>query len=328
MATLSGPLLFEPYLRPMVWGGRALGEQLGKELPTADRYGESWEVSDHPHHRSRLTLHERNTTLRDLMQRHRTDLLGPRSELVTFPWLCKFLDAGDWLSVQVHPDEKTVATLWPGENSKTEAWFVLAAQPESRIYAGLLPGIGPKELRDALEEGTVADCLSSFTPRAGDCVFLPAGTVHALGGGVLLAEIQQTSDATFRLFDWNRRDAQGKSRPLHIEQSLAAIHWDQGPVSPVQAEGYAGPSAVPRQAPVAQALVRCRYFHVDYAAWKERAPLGGNGKLQAAVIVSGRGRWSNGQAVTTGQVWVLPAAMPPTWCEPDGTLAAMVCTLP
>src|SRR5204862_4438585 len=110
-----------------------------------------------------------------------------------------------------------------------------------RVWAGLLPGVDEKALRGALERGTVADCLHSFVPRPGDCVFLPAGTVHAVGGGVLMAEIQQTSDATFRLFDWDRRDAQGKARTLHIEQALACIDWKAGTVQPVRAEGYPQP---------------------------------------------------------------------------------------
>src|SRR5205823_3396050 len=186
----------------------------------------------HPLHRSRIsTGPHRGRTLRDLMEQQRVALLGPSAAVhEQFPWLIKFLDACDWLSVQVHPDERTVRRLWPGEGSKTEAWFVLDAQLGSRIYAGLLPGTDEQCLRAAAGEGTVAECLHSFTPRPGDCVFLPAGTVHAVGGGVLLAEVQQTSDATFRLFDWNRRDAQGKSRPLHLDEALASTHWHRGPV--------------------------------------------------------------------------------------------------
>src|SRR5262249_27455292 len=153
-----------------------------------------------------------------------------------------------WLSVQVHPDEEAIKTLWPGESAKTEAWYVLDAEPRSRIYAGLQPGIGEPQLRAALERGAVVDCLHSFTPKTGDCVFIPAGTVHAVGGGVLLAEIQQTSDATFRLFDWNRVDAKGQPRPLHIEEAFASIHWQQGPIEPIAAGD-------PRQR-----LVTCPYF--------------------------------------------------------------------
>src|SRR5262249_31265090 len=138
---------------------------------------------------------------------------------------------------------EAVKRLWPGERGKTEAWFVLDADPSSRIYAGLLPGIDESRLRRALSEGQVAECLHHFQPAAGDCLFLPAGTVHAVGGGVLMAEIQQTSDATFRLFDWNRTDAQGRGRLLHIEQALACIDWQRGPVNPTKARGLDGGDA-------------------------------------------------------------------------------------
>src|SRR5262249_10596604 len=164
-------------------------------------------------------------------------------------------DACDWLSVQVHPDEQAVASLWPGEGPKSEAWFILDARPSSRIYLGLRPGIGPKEFRTALETGTAATCLNELQPRPGDLLYLSAGTVHAVGGGVLLAEIQQTSDATFRLFDWNRRDSQGKPRPLHIDKGLAAIHWNQGQINPVHVEGFSL-THVSQSAPTRQGLVR------------------------------------------------------------------------
>src|SRR5207248_4186771 len=180
-----------------------------------------------------------------LLETERAELLGPAAAACpTFPWLVKFLDCNDWLSVQVHPPEEAVKRLWPGEGSKTEAWFVLDTAPGSRIYAGLLPGTDAARLRAALKTGTVAECLHQFTPRPGDCVFLPAGTVHAVGGGVLMAEVQQTSDATFRLFDWDRRDAQGKSRTLHVEEALACIDWSRGPVTPERVADFGGTSQV------------------------------------------------------------------------------------
>src|SRR5207237_6124505 len=132
------------------------------------------------------------------------------------------------------------------------AWFILHAKAGSRVYAGLKQGVGPDAMRAAVAERTTHQLLHDFEPRAGDCIFLPAGTVHAVGGGVLMAEIQETSDVTFRLFDWNRVDAQGKSRQLHIEESFASIHWDKGPVIPQ------------RTADADQALVRCPFFHLDY----------------------------------------------------------------
>jgi mannose-6-phosphate isomerase len=221
---MIGPLRFHPFLRPMVWGGRKL-ENWNKRLPTPDPYGESWDLSDHALHASVVVCGPRTgKTLRQLMEQERDAVLGQIQALRrTFPWLVKFLDAKDWLSVQVHPDDRQAERLWPGEGGKTEAWFVLEAEPGSRIYAGLLPGVDEARFRAALAAGRVGECLHQFAPRPGDCVFLPAGTVHAVGGGVLMAEVQQTSDATFRLFDWNRRDAAGKARTLHIEEGLACI---------------------------------------------------------------------------------------------------------
>src|SRR5437763_7310874 len=167
MVVLDQPLHFEPYLRPMVWGGRRLAEVLGRPLPGPGPFGEAWEVSDHVSHFSRVASGPlAGLTLRDLMRRWPTALLGPTAgRHATFPLLVKLLDANDWLSVQVHPDDEAVRTLWPGEGGKTEAWFVLAAEPSSRIFAGLKPGVDEPSLREALRRGSVADCLHRFTPR-------------------------------------------------------------------------------------------------------------------------------------------------------------------
>jgi mannose-6-phosphate isomerase len=266
------------------------------------------------------------------MERERPALLGPAAGAhATFPWLVKFLDASDWLSVQVHPDEDAVERLWPGEGSKTEAWFVIDAAPGSRIYAGLLPGIDAAGLRAALAAGTVAGCLHHFEPQPGDCVFLPAGTVHAVGGGVLMAEVQQTSDATFRLFDWNRRDAQGRSRTLHVDEALACIDWTRGPVTPVRVPDFAGPRGQSLSAPKRQPLVRCRYFTLEYVQDSKPFACGGRGNLQALLILQGGGRLSSAnadEALAVGQAWVLPAALPEAWCHPTGNLAVLLCTLP
>src|SRR5205807_10501782 len=146
-------------------------------LTSGEPHGESWDVSDHAMHRSAIAGGAlAGRTLRDLMTSRRQELLGPAADrYATFPWLVKFLDAHDWLSVQVHPDEQAVARLWPGEGSKTEAWFIIDADRGSRIYAGLRPGIDEKKIRDVLTAGKVLDCLHSFEAQSGDCVFLPAG---------------------------------------------------------------------------------------------------------------------------------------------------------
>lgn len=326
---MNVPLRFVPFLRPSVWGSRRLGEVLNKTLPADTSYGESWDLSDHPlHHGIVASGPWDGRSLRDLMEREREDLLGAAARRYqVFPWLVKFLDAADWLSVQVHPDDVAVKKLWPGEGGKTEAWFVLDVQPGSRIYAGLLPGTDEARVRALLAEGKVAECLHSFEPRPGDCLFLPAGTVHAVGGGVLMAEVQQTSDATFRLFDWNRRDAEGKSRTLHIEESLACIDWTRGPVQPLRAKHYRRlPGTISRQT-----LVECPFFHLEYLAAGEPFSCGGSQRLQVLVVLEGEGTWETAHGLETisrGQVWLLPAALPRLTCRPSGNLGALLSTLP
>lgn len=320
------PLRFVPFLRPMVWGGRRLGDVLGKELPTAGKYGESWEISDHPLHPSSVACGPlTGQTLRLLMEHDHIGLLGKDAERhARFPWLVKFLDCGDLLSVQVHPDTETVKRLRPGEGSKTEAWLVLDAAPSSKIYAGLRPGVNEKSLREALAAGAVAECLHQFTPQVGDCVFLPAGTVHAVGNGVLMAEVQETSDVTFRLFDWNRRDAQGKSRELHIEESFASIHWSRGPVLPVRAFGDGAAHGKWRP------LVRCPFFHLDYLQEEAAFSCGGEGRLEMLVMTQGEGHWAMPAGelpFRAGEAWLLPATLPRVQCVPTTRLGTLVCTL-
>jgi mannose-6-phosphate isomerase len=311
----------------MVWGGRRLGEQLGKQLPDAQSYGESWDISDHASHASAVAGGPlAGQTLRDLMARHRRELLGAAAAAHTlFPWLVKHLDAHDWLSVQVHPDDNLVRRWWPGEGGKTEVWFVLDAAPGSKIYAGLAPGVDEAALRKALDIGRVAECLHAFEPRPGDCLFLPAGTVHAVGGGVLMAEIQQTSDATFRLYDWDRRDARGQSRTLHIEQSLACINWQQGPVRPVAAAGFRTGAADA----VRQVLAECPYFHLEFRSATQPFAVGGAGRLELLIAVAGAATLGGAAAtLTPGHVCLMPAATGSVDCRPKTPFSCLLCTLP
>src|SRR5205085_2098756 len=201
--------------------------------------------------------------------------------------------------------------LWPGEGGKTEAWLVLDASPKSRIYAGLLPGVDESALRRTLGRGKVAECLHAFTPQPGDCLFLPAGTVHAVGGGVLLAEVQQSSDATFRLYDWDRCDAQGRSRTLHIEEALACIDWRAGPVEPVRVASYPQTVDEVRPEPATQALVRCRYFHLDYIRRSEMCVLPG-GRMRVLLVLHGQGGLlspASTEPLAPGDTLLLPAAL-------------------
>jgi mannose-6-phosphate isomerase len=158
-------------------------------------------------------------------------------------------------------------------------------------------------------------------------LYLPAGTVHAIGGGAVFAEIQQTSDATFRLFDWNRRDSQGKPRPMHIEEGLAAVHWDQGPLAPLAIEDFTL-DASRQGVPLRRELVRCPYFHLDFVRETEVFSLTEDNRMQALMVFAGQARLDSGQQLLPGQVWLFPAAMTERSCQPQPVVTGMLCTLP
>lgn len=248
---LKQPLILEPYLRPMPWGGERLAEWLG--LPKPDGFiGEAWLVSDHHLHSSRIVnAPDRTYTLRTIMANWPEVAAGYKAS--KFPLLVKLIEARENLSIQVHPDDEAARQWAPKEGGKTEAWLVLDATPQAKIYLGLRSGITRDVLQRELPLGTLPLCLNVYTPKVGECYYVPAGTVHALGGGVCVLEVQQTSDATFRLYDWGRLDAQGKPRPLHIEAALSVLR-EQTP--------DAGPRTPNRIAPDCEELMNCRYFAI------------------------------------------------------------------
>ena len=322
---LQAPIRLASRLLPKVWGGRRLVTVLGKDYAGEDPLGEAWEVSDHASHASQVLSETlAGLTLRDLMRTRASELLGYGSRHKIFPLLVKFLDANDWLSVQVHPDDEKVKKLSPGEGGKTEAWFVLQADPGSRIYAGLQPGVTADQLHSALVRGTVTECLHHFAPEPGDCLFLPAGTVHAVGGGVLMAEVQQTSDATFRLYDWDRRDSQGRARPLHIEQALACIDWDQGPVLPKKAHNY---PTIDQEGLHRESLVECKHFRIEDVRGTGPFSLATQDHCEILIVLQGQAKVAMPQgevAVRAGETWLLPASMPSVECAPSPSLGALI----
>jgi mannose-6-phosphate isomerase len=250
------PLRFQPLWRRYLWGGRRLATVLNKPLGEGNDYAESWEVVDRGVDQSRVAAGPlAGWTLHDLIDEYGPTLLGSSARTDRFPLLLKFLDCQRDLSVQVHPKDEQAARLSPPDLGKTEAWVVIQALPGSRIYAGLKRGFDRPALQREVARGTTALCLHAFEPQAGDCVFIPAGTVHALGAGLLVAEIQQSSDTTFRLFDWNRVGPDGQPRELHIEQALETIDYDRGPVHPQTPQ--------PTERPHVERLVTCEYFVMD-----------------------------------------------------------------
>jgi mannose-6-phosphate isomerase len=225
------PLRFEPIYEYRLWGGRRLADMLTAPLPGDGPIGEAWILSDRDDFRSRVANGPlKGRTIGELLDRSPAQMLGELAgRFPRFPLLLKFLDAREMLSVQVHPSSAHADLLPKGESAKTEAWVVLEAGPESRIYAGVKPGATAENLRQALGNGTVEDDLAWFTPKPGDGVFLPAGTVHTLGGGLVVFEVQQNSDVTFRLYDWGHVDANtGQPRALQVDQALSCIDLCRG----------------------------------------------------------------------------------------------------
>jgi mannose-6-phosphate isomerase len=221
------PLLLNPALHVKVWGGRRLETLLHKDLPTDELYGESWEMHDtctvaNGTHAGR--------TLGDLLKAYGHDLVGANNDPAEgFPLLAKFLDAADWLSVQVHPNDEQARELEGDPRGKTEAWYVLDAQPGSKLVMAVQPGTTRETMATAIRENTLENLLVYAEAEVGDVLLNNAGGIHALGPGLLIYEIQQSSDVTYRLYDWGRVDLNGQPRQLHIEKGVQVSNVDTVP---------------------------------------------------------------------------------------------------
>jgi len=307
--TLLYPLQFEPLYQYRLWGGRRLADLLTAPLPGDGPIGEAWVLSDRDDHPSRVAIGPlKGQTITQLLEQFREDLLGRLAKRFRrFPLLLKFLDVREMLSVQVHPSDAHTDLLPAGETGKTEAWVVLEAGAKSRIYAGLKAGTTEEDLRQAITRGTIAHDLEVFSPKRGDGVYLPAGTVHSLGNDVVVFEVQENSDVTFRLYDWGHIDAKtGRPRGLQVDQALACINF---------ADGAAGPVA-----PVVEATTpveRERLFHCEHFwLWRLRGhspfTVGAAGVPRVLVCIEGAGQVEHGSAtfaVGKGDVMLLPAVV-------------------
>lgn len=256
------PLLFEPVLKDYIWGGRRLAD-LGRQLPAEGIVAESWEIAAHPDGMTRVANGAyAGKTLQELLNLLGEELVGSRSEWALardkFPLLVKLLDANRSLSVQVHPDDAYALAHEGNELGKTEMWVVLQAEPDAAIIYGLAEAAAPADLRRAIEDGELAPHLNRLPIKAGDHVCVPAGTLHAILAGAVIAEIQQNSNTTYRVYDWNRLGADGKPRALHVDRALDVINYDQ--VAPRLPEARAGKNGMGWSC---ELLCQNRYFTTE-----------------------------------------------------------------
>jgi mannose-6-phosphate isomerase len=291
------PLKFKPIYKEIIWGGNKLKNLLNKDFPADKKIGESWELVDLPYDKSVIENGEfAGKPLGEILKKYPQQILGQKSYQPPFGLLIKFIDANDCLSVQVHPDSEAVKKL-PNARLKTECWYIVDCEPDACIYKGLKAGTTRQMFEKAINDGSCAEFLNKVPVKKGQCHFLPAGTVHAIGAGNLIAEIQTPSDTTYRVFDWNRLQ-DGKPRQLHIAEALESIHFNQDPkVLTVKDTGR---------------LVDCDLFKVDKIVAKaaDSARIAA-GDVKVIMFISGSGKIVSADTepvnFSTGQTLLLPA---------------------
>jgi mannose-6-phosphate isomerase len=306
---------FVPLYCERVWGGRRLESVYGRDLPDAARpYGESWEVVDRAGEQSVVADGRwAGRSLHELWAGHREEIFGPGlPDAPRFPLLIKILDASDKLSIQVHPPADVAARL--GGEAKTEMWYIAAAEPGAKLYVGLRKGVTRGDFEHAIAEGSVADCVHAIEPRAGESISIPSGRLHAIGGGLLIYEIQQNSDTTYRVFDWNRLGLDGKPRQLHVVESLASMDFNDFEPS--------------MDTPKGDVLAECPHFRVARKTFADGAPVANPDPRRFSIItvVEGTLSGSGGRKYKPGDFLLLPAGSESV--ATDGPAVLLQTTIP
>jgi mannose-6-phosphate isomerase len=321
------PLQFEPIFQYRPWGGRNFAHLLSIRLPGDGPIGEAWLLSDRDDHPSLVANGPlKGKTIRQLLEQSPERLLGNLSgHYSRFPLLLKFLDVQEKLSVQVHPSDAHKEFLSTGNTGKTEAWVVLERGPEACVYAGLKPNTTPEVLRRAIAKGTVENRLASFMPQLGDCVFIRAGTVHSLGD-LMVFEVQENSDVTFRLYDWDHIDpTTNQTRSLQIDQAMTCINFKQKAVAPTMPKIHdAKPLPWER-------LVHCDHFGMWRISEEFPFVVGEAGKCRVMVCIEGRGELEYAginYPFGKGDVLLLPAMVGACPCLPNGNVILLEVSLP
>ena len=283
-----------------IWGGRKLAELFGKKLPANKRIGESWEIVDRPEAQSVVARGPlKGKTLHELWKEGRLLIFGEVPNAPRFPLLIKLLDAHEKLSLQVHPPEQVARKL--GGEPKTEFWYVAAADPGAELLLGFCKPSTRVQFENALREGTAADYVHKIRVKPGDAAFLPAGRLHAVSAGNLLIEVQQNSDTTYRVFDWNRRDDSGQPRQLHVKQAMASIDFKDVTPKLVRPKG--------------ETLVRHELFEVQ--KWNLDSPREATPRGQFAVVccVTGKLRCADVD-LAPGEFFLVPARLQDRQLQP------------
>ena len=307
------PLRFRPVYKDYLWGGSRIPKLYNRNEP-AGIYAESWEISTHPDGTTAIANGPlAGKTLRDLLPEHKTALLGTNVKGGDFPLLIKLIDARDTLSVQVHPSNANAAAVHG--DPKTEMWYFLDGDGTAKIYCGLKPGIGKEGFLKAMKDKTVASILQSIPAKKGEAVFVPGGRVHAIGAGCLILEIQQNSNTTYRIYDWDRVDAAGKGRELHIDKALQVIDWEN--------------NGDPRCKINGTEIKNCEYFRLErFELNAERKfPMTGT-SFHALFVAEGFGTiaWAGGEEkAAPGQSWLVPAALGGYTVRPEGAALTLLC---
>ena len=290
--TITQPLVFEPIFMERVWGGRRLESLYGKRLPPAVPIGESWEIVDRPEAQS--VVHQgpfRGATLHELWLEHREEIFGHVRDSLRFPLLLKLLDAQENLSLQVHPPQAIAEKV--GGESKTEFWYISNAAPQGRVYAGVRKGTTRDSFLKALEEGRVEEQLHAIQATTGDGIFLPSGRMHALGAGIVLVEIQENSDTTYRIYDWDREKKGRVARQMHIAEAMQCVDFNDVEPGLLHAQG--------------ETLARNEFFEVEkwnLTAPREVAPAG-----QFAIVCCLSGALRCGDVdLRPGEFFLVPAS--------------------
>ncbi len=294
MLAAMDPLRFTPLYMQRVWGGRELERQYGRQLPDAAPYGESWEIVDREDEQSIVADGPlAGTSLHELWTTRRDEIFGAgMPDTPRFPLLIKVLDARDDLSIQVHPPAAIAPAL--GGEPKTEMWYIADADPGATLYVGLRAGITREEFETAIRAGSVAEVVHAIRPATGESIFIPSGRLHAIGGGFLIHEIQQNSDTTYRVFDWNRMGLDGKPRQLHVEESLRSIDFNDYEPGMDRPDGTV--------------IAECGHFRVEKLELTEGEGFSNPDARRFSIISIAEGRVStpDGPAFEKGDFFLLP----------------------